>query len=186
MKNFLFVIVMAAVVVAAIELYAVQRDQLADCRADREALLQQLFESSSRCDSLSAETDRLTLSVAELVRVRRELTERLKSQGLSLRRIESLSQSVAVTLVEPSVAVVPLADSLRRFEWNDPWVRVSGVVAPDSISCRIESVDTLLQTLYRVPYRWWFFRWGTKAVRQRVGSSNPHTRIVYSEYIELR
>ena len=30
-----------------------------------------------------------------------------------------------------------------------------------------------------------FFRFGTKGIRQEVWSSNPHTRLVYSEYIEL-
>ena len=35
------------------------------------------------------------------------------------------------------------------------------------------------------PRRFLFIRWGTKALRQEIISSNPHTRIVYSEYIRI-
>lgn len=37
----------------------------------------------------------------------------------------------------------------------------------------------------RVSQRFLFIRWGTKAIRQEVVSSNPHTRIVYTDYIKL-
>lgn len=34
--------------------------------------------------------------------------------------------------------------------------------------------------------RFWFIRWGTKAIRQEVTTRNPYRRISYTEYIELR
>ena len=52
-------------------------------------------------------------------------------------------------------------------------------------SCRVESVDTLRQVVHRVPRRFLFIRFGTKAVRQEIVSSNPHTRIVYAEYVRF-
>ena len=53
------------------------------------------------------------------------------------------------------------------------------------MTCRIESVDTLRQIVHRVPRRFLFIRFGTKAVRQEIVSSNPHTRIVYAEYVRF-
>ena len=50
----------------------------------------------------------------------------------------------------------------------------------------VGKVTSLFQVVHRVPKQWLFFRWGTKAIRQEVVSSNPHTKIVYSEYIELK
>ena len=50
---------------------------------------------------------------------------------------------------------------------------------------RIRSVDTLRQVVHRVPRRFLFIRWGTKALRQQIVSSNPHTRIVYTEYVRI-
>ena len=78
-----------------------------------------------------------------------------------------------------------LGDDGRFFRWRDPWVRVEGVVRGDSVVCRIESTDTLRQVVHRVPHRFLFIRWGTKALRQQIVSSNPHTRIVYSEYVKI-
>ena len=55
----------------------------------------------------------------------------------------------------------------------------------DSVHCRIHSVDTLRQIVHRIPHRFLFIRWGTKALRQEIVSQNPHTRIVYTEYIRI-
>ena len=52
-------------------------------------------------------------------------------------------------------------------------------------SCRIRSVDTLRQAVHRIPRRFLFIRWGTKALRQEIVSTNPHTRIVYAEYVKI-
>lgn len=73
----------------------------------------------------------------------------------------------------------------KVFSWSDRHVSVDGVIRDDSVSCRVVSVDTLQQIVHRVPRRFLFIRWGTKAVRQEVLSSNPHTNIVYTEYIEF-
>lgn len=74
----------------------------------------------------------------------------------------------------------------KVFRWSDRHVSISGLIRADSVSCHVESIDTLQQIIHRVPRRFLFIRWGTKAIRQEVVSSNPHTRIVYTEYIELR
>ena len=46
-------------------------------------------------------------------------------------------------------------------------------------------VDTLRQAVHRIPRRFLFIRWGTKAHRQEIVSTNPHTRIVYAEYVKI-
>ena len=43
----------------------------------------------------------------------------------------------------------------------------------------------LRQVVHRIPRRFLFIRWGTKALRQEIVSSNPHTRIVYSDYVKF-
>lgn len=95
----------------------------------------------------------------------------------------SLSGGIHPAHAEPNFAA---ADSARRhFRWRDPWYTVDGVVTSDSVFCRVTGVDTLRQIVHRIPHRFLFIRWGTKALRQEISSSNPHTRIVYTEYIRL-
>lgn len=78
-----------------------------------------------------------------------------------------------------------IRDTLKLFRWRDAWVTVEGRIRTDSVACRVESTDTLRQVVHRVPRRFLFIRWGTKALRQEIVSSNPHTRIVYSDYVKF-
>lgn len=110
--------------------------------------------------------------------------------------VRTIYPPVAATLRDPFSAVAsdgrPAAASLplpheqeRIFRWHDAWVRVEGVVRGDSVACRVQSVDTLRQVVHRVPRRFLFIRWGTKALRQEIVTSNPHTQIVYTRYVKI-
>lgn len=102
--------------------------------------------------------------------------------GAGVRRAAD-SVKTALNRKFPGLPSVPEA---KVFRWSDRHVSVDGVIRDDSASCRVVSVDTLQQIVHRVPRRFLFIRWGTKAIRQEVVSSNPHTNIVYTEYIELK
>ena len=149
----------------------------------------------------------LNLRVSELERLRAADAESIRDLGIKLRRVESTAKTATATVVElraklrdtaivretpagESIMTAPagavIIDSMRTFRWRDPWVTVEGLIKRDSVACRVESIDTLRQVVHRVPRRFLFIRWGTKAIRQEVMSSNPHTRIVYTDYIELK
>ncbi len=72
-----------------------------------------------------------------------------------------------------------------RFEWSDPWNHVEGVIVGDSVTCTLRTTDTIRQVIHRVPRRFLFFRFGTRALRQEIISSNPHNTIIYSELIKI-
>lgn len=80
---------------------------------------------------------------------------------------------------------MPKVSEAKFFRWSDRHVSVDGIIRTDSVSCHVISIDTLRQIVHRVPRRFLFIRWGTKAIRQEVVSSNPHTDIIYTEYIEF-
>ena len=94
--------------------------------------------------------------------------------------------SVESSNSQDSICLTPiLSDSLCRVQWRDSWVSLEVEMVREGAHIRLTSSDTLRQRLFRVPYEWWIFRWGTKAVRQEISCSNPHTRLVYSEYIRI-
>ena len=122
--------------------------------------------------------------------------EQIRRLGIRLRRLEAAAKAVAVTDAEirtplrDTVVVrihdtLPVRDTVRMFRWRDPWISVEGRIGRDSAACRIRSVDTLRQAVHRIPRRFLFIRWGTKALRQEIVSTNPHTRIVYAEYVKI-
>ncbi len=142
----------------------------------------------SSLDEQVASVAALRLRCKEAERLREEDLRTIHSLGLRLKRTEALARQVAQTRIEVEVPIhdtVILRDTVRLFRWRDQWVAVEGELYADSLACRVESVDTLVQVVHRVPRRFLFFRWGTKAIRQEIISKNPHTQIVYSEYLKF-
>lgn len=135
-----------------------------------------------------ASVEALRLRCAEFERLRAGDAAEIRRLGIRLRRAESAARTVAATTIEVPVPVhdtVILRDTLRLFRWQDSWVTVEGLVGRDTVQCRVESIDTIVQVVHRVPRRFLFIRWGTKALRQEILSRNPHTKIVCAEYIKL-
>ena len=140
----------------------------------------------------------LNLRISEMEKLRAADAESIRNLGIKLKRVESTAKTATATVIElraklrdttvirKTSAEAVVLDTMWSFLWRDPWVAVEGLIGHDSVACRVESTDTLRQVVHRIPRRFLFIRWGTKAIRQEVVSSNPHTRIVYTDYIELK
>jgi hypothetical protein len=163
-------------------------------------------------DSLSAASvERLSLSVGEFERYCSELLGTVEALNVRIKRLQSVSETATKTeyVIETEVKDVAgvgldsvgfaglfrradsAADSafvsgLRCVDYSDAWLSLSGCVDGNVFRGRIESYDTLITVVHRVPKRFLFFRYGTKGIRQDVVSRNPHSRIVYTGYIELK
>ncbi len=195
MKKLLFVYALAATALLAAG-YRAYRGEMQRLRRNQEALLTRTEHYRTRCGEEAASAQVLRLRCAEFERLRAADAERIRTLGIRLRRLESASTTATATAAElraplRDTIVVRLRDTLvvrdtvRLFRWHDAWVRVEGVLTVDSALCRVESVDTLRQIVHRIPRRFLFIRWGTKALRQEIVSSNPHTRIVYAEQVRI-
>ena len=187
MKRILFVY---ALCVTAVALWGFTRHREAE-RLDnnQRALTEQVCFYRTRLDESAASVRALELRCGEFEQIRAADAERIRQLGVKIRRLESAATSATCTEVEvvaPLYDTVVLRDTLRHFCWGDEWVTVEGVVGRDSVACRVESLDTLRQVVHRVPRRFLFIKYGTKSIRQEIISSNPHSRVVYSEYIELK
>lgn len=77
-------------------------------------------------------------------------------------------------------------DTLRCVDYSDQWQTISGCQENDEFIGIVESRTTIDQIVHRVPRKFLFFRWGTKAIRQEVISRNPNSVITFTEYIELK
>lgn len=148
---------------------------------------------STLADSLATHhlsVPRQRLSRGELREFRPEEYDAIRGLGVRPRRVESIASVVSITgldllLEHDTMAVATIHDTLRPLVWHDGWVGVTLTPRPEGVGVRVTSTDTLHQVVHRVPHRWWIFSWGTRAIRQEIASSNPHTRLVYAEYIVL-
>ena len=159
------------------------------------ALIESVKTYRTKADESAASVQVLRLKVGEYEELRAADAERIRNLKIKLKRLESASKSVTKTAVDITVPLrdtvilrdtLRLHDTVRLFRWRDSWVTVDGVIDNNSVSCSVSSVDTLHQIIHRIPRRFLFFRYGTKAIRQEIVSSNPHTEVVYSEVVSFR
>lgn len=168
-----------------------ERQRLA---SNQEALMADVEYYMTKAGNSAASVQALTLTKSELEKQCEGLKQTVKGLGIKLKRVQAAAQAATRTQIKVETVVrdsIVYRDTarvrLQAVKWQDAWVSVSGLIAPDrTAKLDIISVDTLTQVIHRVPKKWWFFRWGTKAIRQEIVSSNPHTRIVYSKYIDIR
>ena len=195
MKRYLF---LYAVAVTALLIYGYGRHRRETRRLvqNQQALAADITHYRTRLGQEAVSAQALRLRCAEFERLRSEDAAELKRLGIKLRRLEAAAKAVTATAVELRTPVrdtvvlrlrdtLVVRDTVRLFRWRDAWVSVKGELFADSVACRVRSTDTLRQVVHRIPRRFLFIRWGTKALRQELVSSNPHTEIVFSDYVKI-
>lgn len=176
--------------------YSRHRSETQRLLQNQSALCAETEHYRTRCGEEAASVQVLRLRCTEFERLRAADAERIRTLGIKLRRLEAAAATATATQIEARAPLrdtivirqrdtLFVRDTIRHFRWRDAWVRVEGAIEADSVRCHVESIDTLRQVVHRIPRRFLFIRWGTKALRQEVVSTNPHTRIVCSEYVSI-
>jgi hypothetical protein len=193
MKKYLFIYAVLTTVVIVVGGRILWGEQQRE-KSNNQALLQSVNYYKTEAEKSAASVQILRLRCGEFEELRAADAEKIRQMGLKIRRLESAANSVTQTKLEVVVPIrdtvvirdtVKTIDTLRLFRWQDNWVTIDGVIDSDSVACTLRRVDTLHQVVYRVPPRFWFIKFGTKALRQHIVSSNPHSEIVYTEYVKI-
>lgn len=172
------------------KMLAEENDRLS---ANNETLCDRAEYYETEAGNSAASVQRLELTNAELKAHYQKVCNVADELGVKVKRLKAASTTATntevkiLTQVRDSIVYRNGAlDSLKVIEWCDAWVKVNGELNGDNVALKVVSRDTIHQIVHRVPKKFLFFKWGTKAIRQEVVSSNPHTKITYTEYIELK
>lgn len=196
MKKILIYIVIVAVIailclVSKLSEVKQERDRFKD---NQTALLGQVDYYKSESGKNAASVQKLTLTYDELKRSYDGIRKVAEDLSIKLKRAQSVSTTSTKTEVRIKTEVKDsivyrdkiIPDTLKHFAWSDPWVGVRGTLYKDSVDLHVESNDTLVQIVHKVPHKFWFIKWGCKAIRQDIVTKNPHSKITYTEYIEIK
>lgn len=189
------IVLIAAAFILLWQMYRLAQEKCGRLEANQRTLLSDVTYYHTR-DSLSAAgVDRLMLTHREFKEYAAELEETVEALNVKVRRLQSAART-SVTTQYPVEARLPdtvvfrdtlmLPDTLSRLYYQNAWLTIDGLIDDRIFRGHIESRDTLIQVVHRVPRRFWFLRWGTKAIRQEVTTRNPYSRITCTEYIELK
>lgn len=155
-----------------------------------EALMSDIEQRTLR-DSLNVATIRvLSLKISDLQRLRGKDALLIRDLGIKLNRVQSLSKNsthtqylISAPLSSPQS--FPPSPAQQKFGYKTPYIDIQGILTADSVRLELESYDTLIQVAHRIARKFLFIKYGTKHLRQEIFSTNPHTRITYSEFIEV-
>lgn len=159
---------------------------------NQESLLSDIEYYKTESGKNAASVQKLVLTKSELEKHCRDLTQTVEDLGIKVKRLQSATTTVTKTEVEIQTVVrdsIVYRDRpviLKTIKWKDPWIKLDGILDGDNFSAKIQSIDSLSHVAHRVPKKFLFFRFGTKAVRLEVVNKNPHSKIVYTEYIEIK
>ena len=183
MKKYLvlYAVAMTALFVCSHRRYRAENRRLVQ---NQTALAAEVAHYRTQAGQEAASAQVLRLRCGEFEALRAADAEEIRRLGLKIRRLEAAAKTVTATEAEirtplRDTVVVrsgdphPVRDSVRLFRWRDPWVTVEGHIGRDSV------------VVHRIPRRFLFIHWGTKALRQEIVSTNPHTRIVHAEYVKI-
>ena len=193
MKKFLFIYaVLTTVIIIFGSRYLLRENSR--LQANNQSLMADVDIFRTDAERAAAAVQVLRLKVGEYEELRVADAAKIREMGIKIRRLQSAAKSVIRSEIVVNAPLrdtiivrdtVHRVDTLRLFRWSDSWVTVDGIIDRDSVQCNVSSIDTLHQMVYRIPRKFLFFRFGTKALRQQIVSSNPHNKIVYTEYIKI-
>lgn len=140
----------------------------------------------------AAKVERLEITRRELERNYQKVAAAAEELKVKVKRLQAASTTGVRTdvCVETRIKDTAMYQDrevlpARKFDYLDAWAKMEGVIKGNDIKIRLQVKDTLRQIIHRVPRRFLFIKWGTKAVVQEVVSSSPYTEITYSEYLEF-
>lgn len=165
-----------------------ERDRL----SDNQSGLMEGINYYRTADSLSvASVERLTLTNKDFKKHCSDLQKTVESLNLKVKRLQSVSRTVTETKYQVKTvikdSILPgKTDTLKCIDYRDAYLTLAGCDFGGEFIGKIESRDTLVQVVHRVPRRFWFIKFGCKAIRQEIVSKNPYAQITFTEYIEFR
>lgn len=163
--------------------------------SNQSALLADVQLYKTKAGENAAKVQKLELTKLEFEKQCVALKNEVEALGIKTRRLESVISTSTKTEVQVTAPVRDSIvyrdreqppDTLRCFNFSDVYLKVNGCIEKDTFKGRVESLDTLIHAAHRVPKKFLFFKFGCKAIELEVVSKNPHSKITYSRYIELK
>ena len=195
LKNWKLALAIAVVLIATL---AVNRCSKAEKRADiaeqnQASRLQANQEYRTIAGKSAVEVEKLQLTIKEVRKYRDHLLLTLADLNIRIQRVLSAETTSTETTIPIHLQIKDSirylageTDTLRCVDIDTRYYSLKGCERNGFFEGTMQSRDTLTQIAHRIPRKFLFIRWGTKGIKQEITSANPYTKIIFSEYLEIR
>lgn len=112
---------------------------------------------------------------------KREFANRKLLKELDVKPRDVAAQSDIATHASDSVK---LASRDSVFSYHDKWVQFKFSLRDSLLSYQVrDSLSTFVIREYK--HRFLFWKWGTRGYKIKIVNFNPHSKIIYSQYIKI-
>lgn len=147
--------------------------QLAHARTYKSVVSEVLHDSSTVVTQPASNIDKHAY--------KREFANRKLLKELEVKPRDIAAQSDVATHASDSVKLVP-RDSV--FSYHDKWVQFKFSLRDSLLSYQVrDSLSTFVIREYK--HRFLFWKWGTRGYKIKIVNFNPHSKIIYSQYIKI-
>lgn len=122
------------------------------------------------------------VAVVDRSSYKKELADKklIKDIGIKAGQIETQQRTETVT--RDTVFLKSTSDSI--FSYDDRWTSFRLSMRDTSLTYAVrDSITTIVYREYK--HRFLFFRWGTKGYKLKVVNFNPHSTLLYNQYIKV-
>lgn len=147
--------------------------QLAHARTYKSVVSEVLHDSSTAVTQPASNVDKHAY--------KREFANRKLLKELDVKPRDVAAQSDIATHASDSVKLAP-RDSV--FSYHDNWVQFQFSLRDSLLSYQVrDSLSTFVIREYK--HRFLFWKWGTRGYKIKIVNFNPHSKIIYSQYIKI-
>ena len=190
MKKILTVGLITAVL-TSIVLFVVLRRTLEEksrLRANNTVLMGDFEQEKTRNNEMMVKIDALELSSRELKQYYSSVVDELKNINVKLRKMTGYSTTATETVykfhTEFKDSVIRDTIKIEKLEYKTEWVDLEVIKEGANAQVLLSTKDSLIQVVYwERSRRFLFIRFGRKEYSQKIRTKNPHSTIVYSEFI---
>lgn len=159
------------------------------------AMTDSLVTYKTKSDKIAYQNKVITLKYRELQDiVIPELEETVNDLKIKLKRVEMFSQNNIVitdTIQVPILDTIVIRDTVKlyakKFNYNDDYTRINGIIHNDTVSLDYAISDTIIQVVHKGKYQHWWdvFLFRKRPLIQTISAKNPKSNILYSRVIKI-
>lgn len=155
-----------------------QRDEIQRLESNIKALTTEIVRAQSKDGKETATVLQKTLTKAE---IRQILHEELSSLGIKERDVKQATTISEESRAEVKLVPVVVHDTVRRYEFDDPWLHIS----VNGDSAKVSVFDSILVVNHAKTRKFLWWKWKQYSGKTTIKNYSPYSSIMTIEALQI-
>lgn len=177
---------LSGVISVYVELENSSKNEIARLSGNITSLTEDVKVREAENGNLLTKNKQLNVTLDEAIKQNLISKKQIEDMGVQIKRLKQVTSTVIQTEVKVPVYLKDTADSCLVLDYKDRYIQLSGVICDNGFdTLAIATLDTLHIFAHRIPKKFLFFEYGTKAIEVEAYTTSPYSTIIYSNTIKI-